>query len=39
MAQWFGEWNWPKLYTPPKSQPYTFTRPSWLQRRPATQPV
>lgn len=30
MAQWFGEWNLERLYTPVMLEPPRFNRPGWL---------
>lgn len=31
MAQWFFEWNRPRLYTPQREESYAFRRPSWIR--------
>ena len=33
MAQWFGEWNLPNIYTPTHQRKSTAWRPSWLRTR------
>jgi hypothetical protein len=39
MAQWFGEWNLPRLYSPPVVEAPRFNRPSWVSERPLLRRV
>lgn len=35
LADWFGEWNLPRLYVPPAGKPTQLRRPSWMRGRAA----